>query len=75
LDLIAIDDAAFWYQPSDLKIFGRLTILRPTLFVFLDLDVSDLRSNFDDASAFATQKWYLSPRMKHLPVKPMAFCL
>jgi len=51
---IAIDDAAFSYQSSDLKTFGRLTILRSTPHIFSDLELADLRLNFDDASSFTT---------------------
>jgi hypothetical protein len=65
--LIVIDRAAFSYQSSDLKTFGRLTGLRSTPFVFLDRELGDLRSNFGDASTFTTAKYLLPPRTKYPP--------
>src|ERR1017187_2248368 len=64
---IAIDRAACSYQPSDLKIICRLTVLRSMPFVFLDRELGDLRSNFRDASSFTAAKYLLPPRTKHPP--------
>ena len=44
LALIANDSAAFSYQLSDLNTGCRLTILRLMVFVFLDRELGDLRS-------------------------------
>ena len=65
--LIVIDRAAFSYQSSDFKTFGRLTDLRSSPFVFLDRELGDLRSNFGDASTFTTAKYLLPPRTKYPP--------
>jgi hypothetical protein len=56
LALIAIDSAAFWYQSSDLNLFGRLEFMRSTPLAFLDWEFGDLRLTFDDGSCFATEK-------------------
>ena len=63
--LIVIDRAAFSYQSSDFKTFGRLTDLRSSPFVFLDRELGDLRSNFGGASTFTTAKYLLPPRTKY----------
>ena len=65
--LIAIDDAAFLYQSSNLEILDRLAALRSMPFVFLDRELGDLRLNFGDAWTFAVAKRLLSLRMKHPP--------
>jgi hypothetical protein len=66
--LIAIESAALSYQSFDFKIFGRLTVLRSTPFVFLDRELGDLRSNFGDASSFIAAKYPLPLRTKHPPL-------
>jgi hypothetical protein len=65
--LIAIDDAAFLYQSSNLEILDRLADLRSKPFAFLDRELGNLRSNFNDAWTFAVAKCLLLLRMKHPP--------
>jgi hypothetical protein len=58
--VIAIDNAAFWYQSSDLNLFGRLMFLRSTPFTFLGWEFDDLRLTFDDV-IFRNRKVVFTP--------------